>query len=171
MATPATWSFTTVAAPTGGTAHSLYPAGYTPANSAWNDNGPVTVGIRFTTEQTGFATAVKFFVGPGNIGPWSVDIWDASGLRLGGCTAFGGASGWKTVLLDQSIPVEPGVEYRASYRGASGHYAVTSGGLTSGRTATPLTIPSNGGVYRYPAGAPTSTTGTDFGIDVVVVVP
>ena len=115
--------------------------------------------------------AVKLYVGPGNTGPWTVDIWNAAGQRLGGGTATGPASGWKTVLLDESVAIEPGTQYRASYRGATGRYAVTSAGLSGARTAGPLATPANGGVFTYPVGAPTRTTSTDFGVDVVVVVP
>ena len=134
------------------------------------DGGPVTVGVRFSTAQAGSVTAVKLYIGPGNTGPWTVDIWSASGQRLGGGSAMGSAS-WETVLLDESVPIEPGAEYRASYRGAAGRYAVTGAGLSGARTAGPLSTPANGGVFTYPVGAPTRTTGTDFGVDVVVVVP
>ncbi len=171
MPTPASWSFDTVAQPATGTEYSLYAAADVPANQSWNDPGPVTVGMRFTTAQDGFVTAVRMYVGPGNTGPWAVDLWDSSGARIGSGTAFGTASGWKTVLLDSSVAVHPGVEYRASYRGASGHYAVTSGGLANGRSAGPLTIPGVGGVYSYPQAAPGATTAIDFGVDVVLVVP
>lgn len=171
MAAPATWSFTTVAEPAAGTQYGLYSPESIPTNAAWNDGGPVTVGVRFSTAQAGSVTAVKFYAGPGNTGPWTVDIWNASGQRLGGGTATGPASGWKTVLLDESVAIEPGAEYRASYRGATGRYAVTSGGLSGAQTIGPLSTPANGGVFTYPVGAPSRTTSTDFGVDVVVVVP
>lgn len=171
MAAPVTWTFGTVAAPAAGTQYGLYPVDAVPATASWNDSGPVTVGVRFTTAQAGSVTAVRFYVGAGNTGPWTVDLWDSSGQRLGGGSATGAGTGWRTVLLDASVPIQPGVEYRASYRGASGRYAVTSGGLSAARTVGPLTTPTNGGVFTYPAGAPTRTTGTDFGVDVVVAVP
>lgn len=171
MATPVTWSFTTVAPPTEGTAFSLYPSTFTPANASWNDNGPVTVGTKFTTDQPGSVTAIKFYVGPGNNGPWAVDLWDAaSGSRLGGGQATGlSTTGWRTVYLDASVPVQSGVTYVASYRGSAGHYAVTSGGLSAPKDAAPLRTPANAGVYSYPSAFPGSATSTDFGVDIVFV--
>ena len=67
---------------------------------------------------------MKFYAGPGNNGPYNVDIWAADGTKLGTGRAFGNASGWKTVLLDAPVAITAGNTYVASYRGASGHYAV-----------------------------------------------
>lgn len=172
MNAPASWSFTTVAEPAQGTAHRLYDDTYVPATPAWSDTGPVTVGISFTAAQAGSLTAVRFYVGPGNTGPWTVDVWDAAGNRLGGGTAKGvGAAGWTTVLLDASVPLQAGSQYRAAYRGATGHYALTPGGLAGGRTNGPLAIPPSGGAYSYPSGAPVNATSADFAVDVTVVTP
>lgn len=132
----------------------------------------MTVGTRFTTADAGMLTAVRFYVGPGNTGPRTVDVWNDTGDRIGGGHGTGSSpTGWKTVLLDSSVPVQPGTVYRASYRGATGHYALTPGGLTDGRTEGPLAIPAAGGVYRYSAGAPDNGTSADFAVDVTVVVP
>ena len=51
----------------------------TPAVPAWNDNDPVTVGVRFSSADDGTVTAIKFYAGPGNTGPQTVSLWSSSG--------------------------------------------------------------------------------------------
>jgi len=171
MATATTWTFTTVATPQQGTASSVFAPTTIPATAAYADNGPVSVGMKFSSDQAGFVTAIKFYVGTGNTGPWTVDLWDSTGIRVGGGQATGAASGWKTVVLDASVAVQAGATYTASYRGATGHYSVTGGGLSAAKDIAPLHTPVNAGVYSYPAAFPAASTGTDFAVDVVLVVP
>ena len=171
MPAPTVWQFTTVAPPPTGAPYSLFLDTDIPATPAWADNGPISVGIKFSSNQSGSVTTVKFYAGPGNNGPYNVDIWAADGTKLGTGRAFGNASGWKTVLLDAPVAITAGNTYVASYRGASGHYAVTSNGLSAGQISGPLQIPPGGGVYSHPNAFSTATTTVNFFVDVVVVLP
>ena len=74
--------------------------------------------------------------------------------------------------LDFSNPVSitAGTTYVASYHTTTGHYAVTSGGLSSAVTNGPLTALANGGVYAYGSSTtfPSSTFGgSNYWVDVV----
>ncbi len=108
QAPPTVWQFTTVAPPPTGAPYSLFLDTDIPATPAWADNGPISVGIKFSSNQSGSVTAVKFYAGPGNNGPYNVDIWAADGTKLGTGRAFGNASGWKTVLLDAPVAITAG---------------------------------------------------------------
>ena len=103
MASPTVWTFSTVSAPPTGTANSLFADTDLPDTAAWNDPGPVTVGIKFSSTVAGTVTAVKFYAGPGNTGPQPVAlVYRVRATKLGGGTATGTASGWTTVHLDTS---------------------------------------------------------------------
>ncbi len=171
MTAPVQWTFSTVAAPPDGTAYSIFAQGSQPDSPSWNDPGPVTVGVRFTSDQAGAVTAVKFYDGDGNTGPHQVAIWGPDGTQLGTGTSTGTVNGWRTVNLDSPVQIAAGTVYVASYRAPTGHYAVTLGGLAAAVDASPLHVPANGGTYSYPDAFPTSSSAVNFWVDVVLVVP
>ena len=57
--------------------------------------------------------------------------------------------GWEELDFSTPVAVTAGTAYVASYFTATGHYAVTQGGLSSGFMNGGLTAPANGGVYAY----------------------
>ena len=68
------------------------------------------------------------------------------------------------------MSITAGTTYVASYLTTTGHYAVTSGGLSSAVTNGPLTALANGGVYAYGSSTtfPTNTySGSNYWVDVV----
>lgn len=171
MAAPHSWTFTTSAKPPSGQQFSLFPESATPQTAAWDDTGAVEVGVRFQSSSAGVITAIKFYAGPGNTGA-KVTLWSADGTRLGTGTADSPTgTGWRVVELDAPVEIDANTVYLASYYAPAGRYAVTAGQFAAEYTAGPLTVPATGGGYRYPSGAPTSSTATNFWVDVIMVVP
>jgi methionine-rich copper-binding protein CopC len=170
MASPKTWTFTTVPPANGGTPFSLFPASSTPDVPAWNDSDPVTVGVRFSSSANGTVTAIKFYAGSGNTGPQTVTLWSSNGDQLGTGTSTASSTGWRTVNLTTPVQITAGDTYTASYRAPAGHYSVTSGGFNDSYSRGPLTVPAGGGTYRYSEGFPSASSNTNFWVDVVVII-
>ncbi len=171
MAAPKTWSFTTRTAAPVGQQVSLFSSTDVPATAAWDDPDPVTVGVRFSSAKDGTVTAIRFYAGPGNTGGQTVNLWDAGGTSLASATASGSSVGWRTVTLDEPVPITAGQTYTASYRAPTGHYSVTANAFAQPVTKGPLTVPAGGGTYRYTSGPPTATANTNYWVDVIVTVP
>jgi len=68
------------------------------------------------------------------------------------------------------VTITAGTTYVASYYTGTGHYAATSGGLTSAVTNGPLTALAGGGVYAYGSGnafPSNSFNNSNYWVDVV----
>jgi hypothetical protein len=170
MSAPKTWTFSTVAPPPSGTSNSLFAADSTPDVPAWNDNGPVTVGVRFSSDSDGTVTAIKFYAGPGNTGTQIVALWSSDGTKLGSGTASGSGTGWRKVTLTSPVAIKAGQTYTASYYAPNGHYAVTSGSFSSSYTNGPLKVPAGGSTYRYADAFPSASSNANYWVDVVVII-
>jgi hypothetical protein len=170
MSAPKTWTFSTVAPPPSGTPNSLFDADSTPDVPAWNDNGPVTVGVRFSSDSDGTVTAIKFYAGPGNTGTQTVALWSSDGTKLGSGTASGSGTGWRKVTLTSPVAIKAGQTYTASYYAPNGHYAVTSGSFSGSYTNGPLKVPAGGGTYRYDDAFPSASSNANYWVDVVVII-
>jgi len=163
--TNGTWSFTTAAASTG---VSLWPDSTTPTVASYNDTSAVQVGTRFKASVAGKVTAIRFYKGSANTGTHTVYLWDSSGNKLAQATSTGeSASGWQTVTLSTPVTLTVGSTYVASYYTTTGRYSVTSGLLASPVTNGPLSTVATGGAYVYGTTAPTGTSSTWYGVDVV----
>lgn len=151
-------------APTG---LSLFAADSVPANTSWDDAGPVQVGVRFSPAQAGTITGIRFYKGAGNTGVHQANLWSSTGQLLATATfANETASGWQSVAFDQPVAVAAGAEYRATYYTTTGHYAIDLGALTNPVTNGPLSTPAGGGTYIYGTGQPTQTSNHNFWVDV-----
>ncbi|MGH9119359.1 MAG: DUF4082 domain-containing protein [Acidimicrobiales bacterium] len=175
MTTPAVWSFTTVAGP-GLTPCSIWDTSAVPAVAADTDTAPVELGVKLRTDGDGVITAIRFYKGPGNVGPHIGHLWTATGTLLGSVTfAAETATGWQQANLATPIPVGAATTYVASYHAPAGRFAATGGFFTSvGADRPPLHALRSGvdgvnGVYRYgPGGFPTDAYGnTNYWVDVV----
>ena len=168
------WSFTTqdVDRPAGECPCSLFPESRVPAVIAANDSDSVTLGVKFTVSTPGTITAVKFYKGPGNGGAHTGALWSANGTKLASATFTGESTqGWQVAQLDTPVTVEPGTTYVASYLAPQGHYAATAGGFSAAYARGPLAVPASGAVFTYSSGFPSSTSTTDYGVDVVFALP
>ncbi len=164
------WSFTTAktAPPAGACPCSLFDDTTVPEILDSGDPNAVTLGVRFTAENTGTVSGVKFYKAPGNTGVHVGSLWSASGTLLASATFTGESSaGWQSVNFSSPVTVTAGTEYTAAYRTSVGHYSVTTGTFSGGYTRDPLAVPSNGGSYSYADAYPNSRVGTNYLVDVI----
>lgn len=170
LATGGSWSFTTVN-PSGEPVCpcTLFPPTSVPTILEVADNGPVTLGVRFTPLADGVVTGIRFYKGAGNTGTHVGSLWTAGGQQLASATFVNeSTSGWQTVHLGQAVPVQAGTEYIAAYRTTVGAYSATLGAFAdAGFTRGPLRVGTNAGAFTYATGFPGSVSTTNYHVDVV----
>jgi hypothetical protein len=120
------------------------------------DSKSVELGVAFKADLDGSVTGVRFYKASTNTGTHIGSLWNAAGQRLAQATFSGeSGSGWQSVTFANPVAVTGGTTYIASYFAPSGHYSVTSGGLTSAVDNPPLhTLPNSqtpNGRYAYGA--------------------
>jgi hypothetical protein len=170
------WSFT-AATPVGTTPATLWDTSVIPAVPAADDASAVELGVKFRVDVNGAVAAIRFFKGPGNIGPHIGHLWTTTGESLG-TAVFTTESdgGWQQANFATPIPVSAGVTYVASYHAPAGRYAVTGNGFQRSTDRAPLRAIANGtdggnGVFAYGAGGyPAASYGqSNYWVDVVFV--
>ncbi len=143
-----------------------------PTTASVSETRSVEVGVKFTADTDGVVLGVQFYKGPQNIGTHVGSVWAPDGTLLASATfANESAQGWQYVAFSSPVPVTAGTTYTASYRASAGRYAATSNVHTVPRDRFPLHVPTNGAVYTYGTGAPTTTSTADYGVDVLFTVP
>jgi hypothetical protein len=152
MASPFSWSYTTMTCPC-----NIFSPSATPATPNANDGTGIELGVRFSADVSGFVNGVRFYKGTNNTGTHVGSLWDSSGNLLAQATFTGEtASGWQQVSFPDPISVTAGATYVASYH-SSGGYAFTSFGLQGAVDNSPLHALASGtagnGVFNY-AGSP-----------------
>ncbi len=154
---------------------SLWPSG-TPGTASANDSGAYELGVRFTSDENGYVSAVRFYKGAGNTGTHTGTLWSAGGVKLAtGSFTNETASGWQTLTFDAPVPVTAGTTYVASYNTATGHYAYDDSYFAaSAWNASPLHASvstggaPNGVFYSGGSGFPTQTYhAANYWVDVV----
>jgi hypothetical protein len=172
------WSFTTAAATTATTTCpcSLWTLSTTPGPLG-NHKSAVELGVKFTSDISGFVTGVRFYKYAQNTGTHVGNLWTASGTLLGTVTFTDEtASGWQQATFATPIAIRANTTYVVSYHTNTGYFAATSGGLTAAVDRAPLHALSNrtaggNGVYRYGAASafPNQTwKAANYWVDVVV---
>ncbi|MEN3362129.1 MAG: hypothetical protein V7637_6111, partial [Mycobacteriales bacterium] len=176
MAAAYSWTFTTsgvAACPC-----TIFSDGAAPATPSSNDSNSVELGVKFTTDTTGWISGVRFYKGAGNTGTHTGSLWTASGTKLATGTFTGEtASGWQQLTFANPVAVTAGTSYVASYHAPVGHYAADLGYFsTNAESNPPLTALANGtdgnGVYSYGASAFPSASyqATNYWVDAVFTV-
>jgi hypothetical protein len=143
------------------------------------DTGSVELGVKFRADSNGSITGIRFYKADANTGTHTGSLWSVTGTRLAQVTFSNESSnGWQAATFSTPVSVTAGTTYVASYFAPSGHYSVTSGGLTLGVDNPPLhalaSSSGNNGVYLYSAGGgfPTNSYNSgDYGVDVLYTVP
>jgi hypothetical protein len=106
-----------------------------------------------------------------NTGTHVGSLWSSTGTLLATGTFSGEtASGWQELDFSSPVAVTAGTTYVVSYHTNTGHYAFTSGGLSSAVTNGPLTALASGGVYAYGSGnafPSSSFNSANYWVDVV----
>ncbi|MCC8249990.1 DUF4082 domain-containing protein [Saccharothrix luteola] len=119
------------------------------------DPEPVEVGTRIRFDRPGEVTGVYLKRGDYR-GPVVVHLWRGDGTLLAEQTGGSDPSSWQIVGFDQAVPVQPGVDYVASYYTPEGGYRSTEHYYTGTVVSAPFIAPHNGvsgaGVYRYGVG-------------------
>ena len=172
MDAPVTWSFTTALTDPqpGSCPCSVWTDDTVPETLSVSDTQSVELGMKFKADVNGEIAGVKFYKGPQNLGTHTGSIWTETGTLLGTATFVGESStGWQTVTFSTPVSVTAGTPYIVSYRAPVGGYSVNAGGLSTAIDSPPLHTLANGGVYTYGTGAPTTTSTTNYWVDVVFV--
>ncbi|MEN3305917.1 MAG: hypothetical protein V7603_2119 [Micromonosporaceae bacterium] len=155
-----------------------------PTTTAAADPSAVELGLRFTPQDNGYVTGVRFYKGTGNTGSHTGSLWSASGDQLATGTFTGETStGWQTLTFPNAVAVSAGTAYVVSYYAPNGHYAADPMVFSyTGFVAPPLsvarttnTVADGGttttasGVYAYGSRFPTGTPvdGTNYYVDPV----
>jgi methionine-rich copper-binding protein CopC len=175
MTAPASWSFTTAAAP-GTCPCTIWSPSASPGTPADGDGASVEVGVKFRADSNGFITGIRFYKGSGNTGTHVAHLWSRTGTLLATATFTGeSASGWQQVNFATPVAVTANTTYVASYFAPNGHYAADNDFFTSAVNNAPLHALADGtdggnGVYRYgsTSGFPNSTwESSNYWVDVV----
>ena len=156
---------------------SIWSSSDTPAIPAQDDALPIELGVQFRSDDVGYITGVRFYKGPGNTGPHYGHLWTTSGTLLGTATFTNETdSGWQEATFPTPIAITANTTYIASYHAPSGHWSLTTGGLSSEVYNQPLRALANGdvspgnGIFTYgPTGSfPNYTDGSsNYWVDVV----
>ncbi|RPF26092.1 DUF4082 domain-containing protein [Georgenia muralis] len=165
------WTFTTAApnATEGQCPCSLFGDVSTPEVLEAADTDAVTLGVTFTSSQSGKVTAVRFYKGPGNIGTHVGTLWTETGTILAqGTFTAETTQGWQTLTFDAPVAIEKDVRYVASYRTTVGRYSYTPAAYTDWVQRGPLRVSPNGGAYTYADGFPGAGSSTTYLVDVVL---
>ncbi len=169
MPSPFTWSFTVAGGIT------IFSPSSVPAVPSAADPSAIEVGVKFTSDEAGYVTGIRFYKGTGNTGTHVGHLWTDAGVLLATATFTGeSASGWQQVNFSQPVAIAANTSYVASYFAPNGDYSVTGGFFaTSGADNAPLHALASGvdgpnGLYLYGGGFPTqSYNSTNYWVDVV----
>lgn len=148
----------------------------TPSVASSNDSGSVELGVKFTSDQSGYITGIRFYKGAGNGGTHVGNLWTSNGTLLATATFTNEtASGWQQVNFSSPVFVVPDTTYVASYYDPQGHYADDNGYFVNGVDNAPLhalsdAVGGGNGVYVYGTGGvfPTGTyQSSNYWVDIV----
>jgi hypothetical protein len=140
------------------------------------DGSSVEVGVKFTSDQNGLVSGLRFFKSAANTGTHIVSLWTSAGGLLAQATATNEtASGWQNVNFANPVPVSANTTYVAAYLAPNGHYAATgstfaSAGLNNAPLHALANTTSSDGVYAYSASSvfPSSSfNATNYWVDVM----
>jgi hypothetical protein len=175
MPAASTWTFTPAAAAGSTCPCTLFSESNTPQVASAADAGPLELGVRFSTDTTGYISGVKFYKGSANTGVHFGHLWSSTGTLLASARFTGeSTAGWQTVTFAQPVSVTAGSTYVASYYAPNGGYSVTRGQFEFvGVDQAPLHAPKSvagapNGVYVYGNSAfPSNGTDTNYWVDAV----
>ncbi|HVT28291.1 MAG TPA: DUF4082 domain-containing protein, partial [Lacipirellulaceae bacterium] len=153
---------------------SIWPNDATPTTTDSGSSQAAELGVKFTADQSGFITGLRFYKSAGNTGTHVAHLWSSTGQLLATATfANETASGWQQVNFATPVAITAGQTYIASYHTDSGHYAMDSNYFSSSIDSGMLHVPAAGGVYALGATAfPTLTSqASNYWVDVELSTP
>ena len=152
-----------------------------PASSVWDGStvpdtvdagpdAPVELGVKFSSDMSGYITGARFFKASTNTGAHVANLWSSTGTLLATATFTAEtASGWQQVSFPTPVAITANTVYVMSYHTDVGHYSYTPG-YFSGRSAHNPPLRLLDSVYAYSASRafPTSTyNSANYWVDVV----
>ncbi len=148
----------------------------TPAMVDSGDTSSVELGVKFTPQEKGTVTGIRFYKAATNTGTHVGSLWSSTGTLLASATFTSeSTSGWQQVNFSTPVTVRAGTTYVAGYLAPNGHYSATSAAFSPlGVSNPPLQALANetsaNGVYVYSA-TPTfpssSFNATNYWVDVL----
>ena len=169
------WSFSTESAPAPCPCN-IWSASTTPGTVDSGDPSAVELGVKFSAQENGFITGIRFYKSAANTGTHIGNLWTTGGTLLGSAVFTGEtASGWQQVTFSGPVAVTAGTTYVASYYAPNGHYSVNPGSFsTTGVNNPPLQALANNvsanGLYAYDSTSTfpgSSYNATNYWVDVV----
>jgi len=169
------WTFTT-APPPGTCPCSIWNPATTPGTADSGDGSALELGVKFTSNQAGSITGIRFYKSTANTGTHVGNLWTTGGTLLASAVFTGESpSGWQQVSFSSPVVVTAGTTYVASYYAPAGHYSFDAQFFgTAGVDNPPLHALADSvspdGVYTYTSTSafPTSTyNATNYWVDVV----
>ena len=169
------WTFTTAPAP-GSCPCTVWSPTTTPGSVDSGDGNAVELGVKFTADQSGFITGIRFYKSTANTGTHVGNLWTTGGTLLASAVFTGeSASGWQQVIFSSPVAVTANTTYVASYYAPAGHYSFDAQFFgTTGVDNPPLHALADSvspdGVYNYGSTSafPTSSfNATNYWVDVV----
>jgi len=103
---------------------SLWSPSATPGVTDSGDPSAVELGVKFTSDQSGTISGIRFYKAAANIGTHTGDLWSSTGQLLATTTFTSeSASGWQQASFSAPVNVTAGATYVAAYHTSTGHYA------------------------------------------------
>ncbi len=169
------WTFTT-APPPGTCPCSIWSYSTAPRTVDSGDGDAAELGVKFSSEEAGFITGIRFYKSMANAGMHVGNLWTTGGTLLASAIFTGEtASGWQQVNFSSPVAVTANTTYVASYYAPVGHYSADAEFFaTAGVDNRPLQALADGvspdGVYTYGSASafPSSSyDATNYWVDVV----
>src|SRR4029077_13323512 len=101
---------------------SLWAPSQGPVGLAQVDPSAVELGTSFTSDVSGFISAIRFYKSSADTGPHTGSLWTPGGTRLATVDFTNeSASGWQQANLASPVAIAAGAVYVVSYHTASGN--------------------------------------------------
>ena len=175
LGNPSTGVPVTVTLPSGPL--SIWSNSVTPSIPDSGPDNPVELGVKFSSDISGYITGIRFYKSSANTGTHVGNLWSSTGQLLDTATfSSETASGWQQVNFATPVQITAGTIYVASYHTNVGHYSDDLG-YFAGQSANdgPLhgledEAGSRDGVYVYGSGgfpSNISPSSDNYWVDVV----
>jgi hypothetical protein len=127
LASNVSFAFDTAAAPVPTTFTIFTDPNPMPGLPAVNEAKPVELGLKFSANQAGLVTGVRFYKGDtSNTGQCVGHLWTSAGTKIDSVTfADDDSIGWKTALFQTPILITANTTYVVSYLTPQGRYSAT----------------------------------------------
>lgn len=144
-----------------------------PSSTKLTDHVSYELGAKFTSDQPGEITAIRYWKDANETGAHVGHLWSPTGSELAGVTFSNEtASGWQTAFLTTPVSVAANLNYTVSVN-TNSYYVATQNGLKAPIVNAPLSTIADGsnGVFGTIGTYPTSSNGNANYFRDVVLVP